>query len=207
MINIFYYLFYHRSRKPIVPDVNHFQNFNEEDDNNDDDDENHWYHIRSTSPSSSFGMNNNFTHQLSPSTVGSWGFDVNRSTNGQTLSSFTSNNNSNNDQHTIARTTKDYNEHLVDTSSSFSSQNFPLRTPTLTKHRNGNDFAAVDRLVLGPNQKKQLNNHLSDDSYPDQNLSINPTIMSPNYNRKTHTEKELIAWQNRMIERLIFIVN
>ena len=87
---------------------------------------------RSSSSPSSLSVNNSFTHQsASSATMGSWGFDVNRSTNGQTPFSFTSNNNNNNDQHTIMRTTKDYNERFVDIPSS-SSQNFKLRTPTIT---------------------------------------------------------------------------
>ncbi|CAF1570887.1 unnamed protein product [Rotaria magnacalcarata] len=193
-----------RSRKPIVSDMSHFTNLNGDDDDNDDDDdddEKHWYHIRSPSPPSSLSINNNFTHQLSPSTMGSWGFDVNRPTNGQTLLSFTSNNNSNNDQHTIPRRTKDYNERLVDISSSLSSQNFPLRTPTLTRHRNGNEFAAVDRLVLGPNRMKEQNYYLTDDLYPQEVIPTNQSPVSSNNHRKTQAEQELIAWQNRMLQR------
>ncbi|CAF3661386.1 unnamed protein product [Rotaria sordida] len=182
-----------RSRKPIMFDMN-------SNNNDDDDEEKHWYHIRSSSPPpSSLSINNNFSHQLSPATIGSWGFDVNRSTNGQTLLSFTSNNNNNNnDQHKI---TNDYNEHLVDMSSSLSSQNFQLRTPTLTKHRNGNEFAAVDRLVLGPSRTMKSNYYPSDDSYPQQMISTNKSRINSNNDRKKQAEQELIAWQNRMLER------
>ncbi|CAF2745063.1 unnamed protein product [Rotaria sp. Silwood2] len=188
-----------RSRKPIMSDMYRFTNSNDDDD--DDDDEKHWYHIRSSSPPSSISINNNFSHQLSPTTIGSWGFDVNRSTNGQTLLSCTSNNNNNNDQHIITKTTKDYNEHLVDMSSSLSSQNFQLRTPTLTRHRNGNEFAAVDRLVLGPSRTIKSNHYPPDDSLPQQMILTNHSRRSSNNHRKIKAEQELIAWQNRMLDR------
>jgi hypothetical protein len=141
-----------------------------------DDDENLWYHPHSSSPPSSLSVNNSFTHQPSSATMGSWGFDVNRSTNGQT----SSNNNNNNDQQT-----KDYNEQFVERSSS--PQNFKLRTPTLTRHKNGNEFSAVDRLVLGLNP--------SDESFQLQ--------MNPNNQHKIQAEQELLAWQNRMLERFV----
>jgi hypothetical protein len=160
---------------------------NEDDD--DDDEENHWYHLRSSSPPSSLCVNNSFTHQSSSATMGSWGFDVNRSTNGQTPLSFASNNNT--DQHTIRRTTKDYNERLIDIPSS--SQNFKLRSPTLTRQKNGNEFAAVDRLVLGPNRIMQTDYYPSDDSSQQQMILNNPK----------KTEHELLAWQHRMIERFV----
>ncbi|CAF4614308.1 unnamed protein product [Rotaria sp. Silwood1] len=186
-----------------MSDTYRFTNSNDDDDDDDDDDEKHWYHIRSSSPSSSLNINNNFSHQLSPATIGSWGFNVNRSTNGQTLLSFTSNNNNNNnDQHKITRTTKDYNEHRVDMSSSLSSQNFQLRTPTLTRHhRHGNEFAAVDRLVLGPSRTIKSTYYPSDDSLSQQMILMKQSRINPNNHRKIQTEQELIAWQNRMLER------
>jgi hypothetical protein len=143
-----------------MPIQSRFTNSNEEED--DDDDENRWYHLRSSSP------------PIHSATMGSWGFDVNRSTNGQTPL----NNNNSSDHQTITTATKDYNERFVDISSP--PQNSKLRRPTLTKHRNGQEFAAVDRLVLGPNQ-----------------MSSQP---------KTQTEHELFNWQNRMIERFVFIL-
>ena len=178
--------FYFRSRKPIMPHTTQFRNSNE-------DDENHWYHPNSSSPPSSLSVNNSFTHHSSSATMGSWGFDVNRSTNGQTPLSFSPNNNNNHsDQHTNRRITKDYDARLVDISSS--TQNFNSRTPTLTRHRNGNEFAAVDRLVLGPNRGIQSDHYPSDDSLQQQQ-------MTSNNRHKTQTEQELLAWQNRMLER------
>jgi hypothetical protein len=108
--------------------------------------------------------------------VGSWGFDVNRSTNGQTPSY------NNNDQQT-----KDYNEQFVDRSST--TENFKLRTPTLTRERNGNEFSAVDRLLRGSNRDLNRSNEV-----------LQTSINSGNPN-KTKTEHELLAWQNRMLER------
>jgi len=154
---------------------------------NDDDEENQWYHPRTSSPHSSLSVNNSFTQQSSPATMGSWGFDVNRSTNGQTPLSFTLNNNNNSDQQIITRTRKDYNERLVDIPSS--SQNLKLRTPTLTRYRNGNEFAAVDRLLLGPNRSSR-------DLFQQQQ-------MTSNNQQKSQTEQELVAWQNRMLQRFI----
>jgi len=175
--------------------MNQFTKLNEDN----DDDENHWYHPHISSPHSSLSVNNSFTHQsASSATIGSWGFDVNRSTNGQTPFSFTSNNNNNNDQHTIMRTTKDYNDRFIDISSS--SQNLKLRTPTIGRHKNGNEFSAVDRLVLGPNRIVQTDYNPSDDSFQQQQQQ-----MIPINQQKTQTEQELLAWQNRMLERLISI--
>jgi len=168
--------------------------FTKDDDN--DNDENHWYHPYSSSPHSSLSVNNSFTHQsASSATIGSWGFDVNRSTNGQTPYLFTSNNNNNNDQHTITRTTKDYNDRFVDISSS--SQNLKLRIPTIARHKNGNEFSAIDRLVLGPKRIVQTDYNPLDDSFQQQMIPINQ--------QKTQTEQELLAWQNRMLERFISI--
>jgi hypothetical protein len=147
--------------------------------NFDDEDENLWFPPRSSSPPSSLSVNNSFTHQPPSATMGSWGFDVNRSTNGQ----IPSYNNNNNDQQT-----KDYNEQFVDRSSSI--ENFKLRTPTLTRHKNGNEFSAVDRLVQGSNRL--------DETFP--------TQMNPINQHKTQTENELLAWQNRMLERLVLII-
>src|SRR4051794_19022544 len=139
-------------------DQNRFLGSHEEEENGDD---NRWYRPRSSSPPYSFNVGNGVIHQSSSATMGSWGFDVNRSTNGQTPSSFTSNNNNNNNDHrTITRTprrldesTENYNERLVDRSTPPPPpQRFKLRTPTLTRHRDGNEFAVVDRLVLGPSR-------------------------------------------------------
>jgi hypothetical protein len=161
--------------------MNEFINLNEND-------ENQWYDPHTSSSPTSLSVNNSFSYQSpSSATIGSWGFDVNRSTNEQTPLSFTSNNNNNNDQHTIIRTTKDYNERFVDISSS--PQNFKLRTPTLTRQRNGNEFSAVDRLVFGPNRIVQTDFNPLDDSSQQQ------------MQQKTQTEQELLAWQNRMLER------
>jgi hypothetical protein len=174
-----------------MSDMDQFTNLNEDD----NDDEDHWYHPRASSPPSSLSVNNSFTPQSSSATIGSWGFDVNRSTNGQTPLSFTSNNNNNNDQQTIMRITKDYNERFVDISSS--PQNFKSRTPALTRHKNGNEFSAVDRLVLGPNRIVQTDRNPSDDSFQQPMIPTNPY--------KIQTEQELLAWQNRMLERFILI--
>ena len=157
--------------------MNEYPNFEENED--------HSYH-----PSSSLSVNNNsFTPQ---STMGSWGFDVNRSTNGQILS----NNNNNTDQQTNHRTTKGYNEQFVDQPSS--PQVFKLRTPTLTRQKNGNEFSAVDRLVRGSNRSRQIDINPSDES-------VQPA-MNPNNQQKTQTEQELLAWQNRMLERFVLFI-
>ncbi|CAF3705973.1 unnamed protein product [Adineta steineri] len=168
-------------------------NDGDDDDEEEDNDENHWYYPRTSSPHSSLSVNNSFTHPSSSVTMGSWGFDVNRSTNGQTPLSFTSNNNnniSNSDKQIMTKITKDYNERLGDkfASSSSSSQNLKLRTPALTKQRNGNEFAAVDRLLHGPNRT-------SNDVIEQQMTTT--TTQQP----KIHAEQELIAWQNRMLQR------
>lgn len=99
----------------------------------------------------------------------------------------------------MMRTTKDYNEHFLDRNSS--PQNFQLRTPTLTKQRNGNEFSAVDRLVLGPNRIVQTDYYPSDDSFPQKQKP-----MMPINQKKTQTEQELLAWQNRMLKRFYLIL-
>jgi len=222
--------------------------------------DNRWYRPRSSSPPYPLTVGNGVIHQSSSATMGSWGFDVNRSANVQTPLSFTSNNNNNNNDHrTITRTprrldemTEDYNEHLVDRSSP-PPQRFKLRTPTLTKPRDGNEFAVVDRLVLGPSRIVPSDYYLSDDSpRPQQQYMLqanrsrqsstrsilrrrsksigdftSPTTStsspppphltqsdhqyqyherprtSPNNHHRTYTEHELIAWQNRMLERFV----
>ena len=149
-------------------DQNRFVGSYDEEENGDD---NRWYRPRSLSPAYSHNVSNGVIHQSSSATMGSWGFDVNRSTNGQIPSTFTSNNNHNNNDHrTITRTprrldesTENYNERLVDTSSP-PPQRFKLRTPTLTRHREGNEFAVVDRLVLGPSRIVQSDYYPSDES-------------------------------------------
>ncbi|CAF0895604.1 unnamed protein product [Adineta steineri] len=181
-----------------MSNTNRFKNSNkteeeEDDDDENDNDENHWYYPRTSSPHSSLSVNNSFTHPSSSVTMGSWGFDVNRSTNGQTPLSFTSNNNNNNsnsDKQIMTKITKDYNERLGDkfASSSSSSQNLKLRTPALTKQRNGNEFAAVDRLLHGPNRTSK--------DVIEQQMTTT-TTQQP----KIHAEQELIAWQNRMLQR------
>ena len=98
--------------------------------------------------------------------MGSWGFDVNRSTNEQTLPHNTS------------------NEQQIDKDQDTSTipQIFKLRTPTLTRHRNRNEFSAVDRLALGPKRM----------THTDQ----------PNQ-QKIQAEQELLAWQNRLLDRFV----
>lgn len=139
-----------RSRRPIMNSYPEFDDHNEEEQH------------RRQSPPSSLSVNNSFTHQSS--TMGSWGFDVNRSTNEQTLSH--ASHNTNNEQ-----IFKDQNEQFVETSTT--PQVFKLRTPTLTRNKNGNEFSAVDRLVLGPKRMTQ----------------------------RTQAEQELLAWRNRMLDR------
>lgn len=225
---------------------------------------NRWYHGRSSSPSHPHNVSNGVIHQSSSATIGSWGFDVNRSANGQTPSSFTSNNNNNNNDHrTITRTsrridelTEDYNDRLVDRSTP--PQRFKLRTPTLPRHRDANEFAVVDRLVLGPSRVVQSDYYPTNESPHQQYMSpatrsrqsstrsilrrrsksigdfITPTTntsppppphhpphltqsyqqqyqyherprISPTHHHRTSAEHELMAWQNRMLER--FVVN
>ena len=233
----------------------------------DDGDDPRWYQPRSSSPPSSFpfGAGSGVIHQSSSATMGSWGFDVNRSANGQTPSSFTSNNNhhSNNDHRTITRTPRrldetleDYNERPVDRPSMPPAppQRFKLRTPTLSRHRTGNDFAVVDRLVLGPSRIVQSDYYPTDElsrqqpmpagtqsrqsstrsilrrrsksigdfGVPNAPTSPPPPLpsqpltqsyhaqqysdrsrASPRTPQKTHAEQELMAWQNRMLQRFV----
>lgn len=236
--------------------------------------ENRWYRPRSLSPGYSHPVHNGVIHQSSSTTMGSWGFDVNRTTNGQTpSSSFISNNNnstnnnnnSSSDHRTITRTPRrfdqsmeDYNERFADRSPP-PPQRFKLRTPTLTRHRDGNDLAVVDRLVLGPSRVVQSDYYPSDESprqqqqqqqqymsstarsrqsstrsilrrrsksigdftAPTTNTSPPPSSSphltqsyhqyqyherpraSPNIQHRTQAEQELMAWQNRMLERLV----
>jgi hypothetical protein len=237
-------------------DQNRFLGSREEEENGD---ENRWYRPRSLSPPYPLNNGNGVIHQSSSATMGSWGFDVNRSTNEQTPSSFTSNNNNNNNDHrTITRTprrldelTEDYNERLVDRSP-LPPQRFKLRTPTLTRHRDENDFSVVDRLVLGPSRIVQSDYYPSDESPRQQQYMPPPTRSrqsskrsilrrrsksigdftspttstsppppphltqsyhqyqyherprtSPNNHYRTYAEHELMAWQNRMLERFV----
>lgn len=162
----------------------------EEEDSSPDD--HRWYRPRSSSPPRvSFGMNNNIIHQSSSATMGSWGFDVNRSTNGQISSSFTSNNNINSDHRTITRTPRrldesneNYNERPSDRSTTTitspppppqPTQRLKLRTPTLTRRREGNDYPAVERLVLGPSRVVQSDYYPTDESpRPSHNMPPTP---------------------------------
>jgi len=233
---------------------------------------NRWYRPHSTSPSYSRTNGHGVIHQSSSATMGSWGFDVNRSTNEQTTTTttplpFTSNshhyhNNNNNssisDHRTITRTPRrydesveDYNEHSVDRSSSPlpPPQRFKLRTPTLSKNRDGNEFAVVDRLVLGPSRIVQSDYYPSDESPRQQQQQQMPSSSrsrqsstrsilrrrsksigdftspthstsrsSPTHLTQSHhqyqyqeqphhprkqAEYELMAWQNRMLERFV----
>ena len=198
--SLFFFFVFYRSRKPIVNPSTNFTDL---------DDEEHWSRLRS-SPPSSLSVNNSFTGQSSSATMGSWGFDVNRSTNGQILSSSSSssnNNNNNNDQQTIDRrrlaniTTKGYNnESFAHRTSSISpTEFFPKSTPTLTRHhyqhQNGKEFSAIDRLVRGPQRiVGQTEFNPSNQSLPTAMHTSQPT-------HKIHTEQELFAWQNRMLER------
>ena len=153
---------------------------------------------------------------------GSWGFDVNRSTNGQPLSTFLSNN-TNSDHRVMLRTRdnegeeedeeeqeqdEDYDHrHLSETSSPPSS--FKLPTPTLTRHRDGNEFAAVDRLVHGPNgftfkELSPLNNSPSTrPTSARRSRSIEELNMPPSSRPNANLKTELIAWQSRMIQRCV----
>ncbi|CAF4843639.1 unnamed protein product [Rotaria sp. Silwood1] len=256
----------YKSYKPLMPiatttttttlnDQNRYLGSYEEEEDVED---TRWYRPRSSSPSYPLNVSNGVIHQPSSTTMGSWGFDVNRSTNAQIPSSFTSNNNDdNNDHRTITRTPRrldepieDFNERLVNRSSP-PLQRFKLRTPTLTRHRDGNEFTVVDRLVLGPSRTIQSDYYPSDESPGQQYMPpstrsrqsstrsilrrrsksigdfTGPTIntsspslapphltqsyhqyqyherprTSPNTHHRTYTEQELMAWQNRMLER------
>lgn len=164
------------------------------------DDEEHWSRLRSPSPPSSLSVNNSFTHQSSSATMGSWGFDVNRSTNGQ----ISSNNNNNNhhhhhdDQQTIDRlASKGYTQSFAHRSSSSPPKDFiKISTPTLTRQQNGKEFSAVDRLVRGPHRI------VGQTEFNPSNESL-PTVMNSIQPHRTQTEQELLAWQNRMIERSV----
>jgi hypothetical protein len=236
-------------------DQNRFLSSHDEEENGED---TRWYRPHSSSPPYPLNVGNGVIHQSSSATMGSWGFDVNRSTNGQTPLSFTSNNNNNNNDHrTITRTPRrldesieDYNEHLVDRSPPPPVQRFKLRTPTLTRPRDGNEFAVVDRLVLGPGRIVQSDYYPSDES-PRQQQYMPPTARtrqsstrsilrrrsksigdfttqttstsppphltqsyhpyqyqerprtSPYNHHRTRAEHELMAWQNRMLERFV----
>ncbi|CAM4796236.1 unnamed protein product [Rotaria magnacalcarata] len=263
----------YKSYRPVMPvtattttastlvDQTRYVGSNEEEE---DMEENRWYRTHSSSPHYTLTAGNGVIHQPSSTTMGSWGFDVNRSTNGPIPSSFTSNNNINNnnsstDHRTITRTSRrvdesigDYNEPLVNRSPP-PLQRFKLRTPTLTRHRDGTDFTVVDRLVLGPSRTVQSDYYPPDDS-PGQQQYMPTTTMrsrqsstrsilrrrsksigdfttpitstsppppphitqsyqqyqyhdrprtSPNHHHhhRVYTEHELMAWQNRMLER------
>ncbi|CAF0762595.1 unnamed protein product [Adineta ricciae] len=256
----------YRSYKPAMPvaatstlnEPNRFLGTYEDEE--DPDYNNRWHNAHTSSPSSyptnAGNGSNGVIHQSSSATMGSWGFDVNRSANGHTPLSFTSNNNHNNNDHRpttrtsrrIDELTEDYNERLIDRSTP--PQRFKLRTPTLTRHREGNDFAVVDRLVLGPSRVVQSDFYPTNDSPRHQYMSpatrsrqsstrsilrrrsksigdfATPTLstspppqshlaqsyqqqyqyhdrprISSNNHPGTYTEHELVAWQNRMLER------
>jgi hypothetical protein len=228
-------------------DQNRFLGSNEEEE--DDDDDHRWYRPRSSSPP--FPLGGSSIHQST--TMGSWGFDVNRSANGQPPP-FTSNNSNNNDSdhRTITRTPRRldesatttgggvvdssyYNERLVDVSSPPPAR-FKLRTPTLNRRRDIDDFAVVDRLVLGPNRIADYQQSQPIDDSPRQQYmsssrsrqsstrsilrgrsksigdftasatspppqSYQQSQINPNSYMRTQTEHELMAWQNRMLQR------
>ena len=219
-----------------------------------------WYRPLSSSSPYRLSLDNDVIHQSSSATMGSWGFDVNRSTNGHLPSSFMSNNNyTDNDYRTNTRTsrrldesTEDFNERLVNRSPLAQRSKLPM--PTMTKQHDGNEFAAVNHLVLGPSRIVQSDYYPADDSLGQQYIvpttrsrqsstrsilrrrsksigdstklttnasphpppsSLHPTQSyhqypyhernrpSPNTNHRRYTEHELIAWQNRMLERFV----
>lgn len=218
-----------------------------------------WYGQQSPSPSYPYNATNGVIPQSSSATMGSWGFDVNRSTNGYGPSSFTTNSNHNNQDHrTITRTPRrtdesieDLHERLVNRSPPPHPQRLKLRTPTLTRHRDGNEFVAVDRLVLAPSRITQSDYYPTDES-PGQQFMPSATrsrqsstrsilrrrsksigdftapatstsppppthltqpyqqhqhrerpLTSPTHHHRTYTEQELVAWQNRMLQRYV----
>ena len=236
----------------------------------DDDDESgradpRWYRPRSSSPPSRYPStfsNGPVLQQSSATTMGSWGFDVNRSANGQTPS--------HHDHRTITRpparrlvdpSADDYFEpsspHPPASSSGTTAaapppQRFKLRTPTLhRRNREGtNEVTVVDRLVLGPSRIVQSDYYPLDESPrqpPMSNATAVPPVsmqsrqsstrsilrrrsksigdflppspsISPSYHPyhdrpemssikqpKSQAEHELIAWQNRMLERFFFV--
>ena len=185
------------------------------------DDEQHW-HPRGRRSLSSPTSDTVVPPALS-TTVSSRGFDVNRSANEQTPSSFTSNNNVDNAHahHAIPRARQDYDKRLVDISSSSSSSHLPnaqLPRPTLTRHQNGNEFAAVDRLALGPSRFARADMFYQPDESPMTSFdpsrltsiedspffpSQQPPPLSHQDHRRAQTEQELIAWQSRMLERSV----
>lgn len=130
--------------------------------------------------------------------MGSWGFDVNRSTNGQ-ISSNNNNNYQHQDQQTIDRiSSKGYTQSFAHRSSSPPpSRDFvKISTPTLTRQPVGKEFSAVDRLVRGPHRiVGQTEFNPSNESLPTAMNSIQP--------HRIQAEQELLAWQNRMIERSV----
>ena len=161
------------------------------------DDEEHWSRLHSSSPPSSLSVNNSFTPQSSSATMGSWGFDVNRSTNGQ-ISSNNNNNNHHHDQQTTDRlASKGYTQSFAHRSSSSPPRDFvKISTPTLTRQQNGKEFSAIDRLVRGPHRiVGQTEFNPSNESLPTAMNSIQP--------HRIQAEQELLAWQNRMIERSV----
>ena len=173
-----------------------------EDDDETSRDNPRWYRPRSSSPPSRYPppfSNGSVLQQSSATTMGSWGFDVNRSTNAQTSS--------HHDHRTITRparrvvdqSTDDYfdsssppppppssSSHPTASSSGITTttapppQRFKLRTPTLNrKHREGtNEVTVVDRLVLGPSRIVQSDYYPSDES-PRQTSMSNATAAVP----------------------------
>ena len=109
---------------------------------------------------------------MQSTSMGSWGFDVNRSTNGLVGGDQTSSSSL-----LIKKRTKDDGS-----------------TTITTRQRNGHEFAAIDRLVHGPNK-----------SSPDlQRRHISRTPSNEDLtmtNAQQQWKNELIAWQSRMLEK------
>jgi hypothetical protein len=137
-------------------------------------------------------------------TTGSWDFDMNRSTNGQQPSSvlLNNNNNMNDNQRSMNKTN---NEHTTKDASS------RLATPTSTRHRNGNVFAAIDRLVHGPSQlilqgeQQQTNGSSNKGDMRSKSIDnlVRATDESTHLNEHRQLKTELFAWQNRMLKRWV----
>ena len=197
------------------------------DDGEDDDElrrnDPRWYRPRSSSPPTRYPptfSNATVLQQSSATTMGSWGFDVNRSANGQTST--------HHDHRTITRparriidqSTDDYfdsssspppshpppSSYPTASSSGITTitapppQRFKLRTPTLNRrNREGtNEVTVVDRLVLGPSRIVQSDYYPLDES-PRQTSMSNPTVVPPPIQSRQSSTRSILRRRSKSI--------
>lgn len=197
-------------------------------DDGEDDDETRrndprWHHPRSSSPPTRYPStfsNATVLQQSSATTMGSWGFDVNRSANGQTST--------HHDHRTITRparriidqSTDDYfdsssspppshpppSSYPTASSSGITTiiapppQRFKLRTPILNRrNREGtNEVTVVDRLVLGPSRIVQSDYYPLDES-PRQTSMSNPIVIPPPIQSRQSSTRSILRRRSKSI--------